>query len=304
MTHHDADVAEAGSPSPAAAASCLVCGAKLRPSHLPGLLKCAACGFVTADVQLTDEELKALYGQSYFHGQEYLDYSAEEKSLRRNFARRLRTLRQIAPELHEQSLFEIGCAYGFFLDEARGAAKSVKGMDISAGAISYARTVLGLDVHEGNYLDRKMTEKFDVIAMWDTVEHLKRPDLFISKISANLRPGGLFALTTGDIDSINARMRGKGWRMIHPPTHLHYFSLRTMTALLDRHGFDVVHVSYPGVWRNLRSILYYTLAWRSRKSKLYDMFRDWKVFDLGISVNMFDIMYVIARRRRDWVASK
>jgi 2-polyprenyl-3-methyl-5-hydroxy-6-metoxy-1,4-benzoquinol methylase len=277
--------------------NCLVCGGRTQPSSLPGLLKCDRCGFVSANLTLTDEEIAALYDRSYFHGDEYLDYVAEEESLRLNFNGRLRTLKQVVPDLGERDIFEIGCAYGFFLDEARHFAKSVAGIDISQDAIAYGRSRFGLDIQQGDYLNRELGRKYGAIAMWDTVEHLKRPDLFIAKVKDDLQPGGVLALTTGDIGSANARLRGQKWRMIHPPTHLHYFSASTMKMLLDRHGFDVVHLSHPGISRNLRSILYYVLVWRTRKTRLYDALSRWRVFDLRINANMFDIMYVIARRR-------
>jgi 2-polyprenyl-3-methyl-5-hydroxy-6-metoxy-1,4-benzoquinol methylase len=226
-----------------------------------------------------------------------LDYAAEEESLRLNFNGRLRTLKKVVPDLSQRDIFEIGCAYGFFLDEARHFAKSVAGIDISQDAIDYGRGRFGLDIRQGDYLSRELGRKYGAIAMWDTVEHLRRPDLFIAKVKDDLQPGGVLALTTGDIGSLNARLRGQKWRMIHPPTHLHYFSARTMTALLDRQGFDVVHLSHPGISRNLRSILYYVLVWRTRKTRLYDALSRWRVFDLRINANMFDIMYVIARRR-------
>jgi hypothetical protein len=101
---------------------------------------------------------------------------------------------------------------------------------------------------------------------------------------------------TGDIGSLNARIRGKKWRMIHPPTHLQYFSADTMRALLRRHGFEVIHLSHPGVVRNLRSILYYVLVWRTRKRGLYDALSRSRIFDLRLNINFFDIMFVIARR--------
>ena len=280
-----------------AVANCLVCGGRMRPSHLHGLVKCDACGFVSANLTLTDEEVAALYDRGYFHGDEYLDYVAEEESLRLNFNGRLRTLQQIVPDLRERDIFEIGCAYGFFLDEARHFAKSVAGIDISQDATAYGRGRFGLDIQQGDYLNRALGRKYGVIAMWDTVEHLQRPDLFIEKAKDDLQPGGVLALTTGDIGSMNARLRGHKWRMIHPPTHLHYFSTSTMKVLLDRHGFDVVHLSHPGISRKLRSILYYVLVWRTRKTDLYNALSRWRVFDLRINANMFDIMYVIARRR-------
>jgi len=280
-----------------AIANCLICGGRMRPGNLQGLVKCDACGFVSANMTLTDEEVAELYDSGYFHGDEYLDYVAEEESLRLNFRGRLRSLQQIVPDLGERDIFEIGCAYGFFLDEARHFAKSVAGIDISQDAIAYGRGRFGLDIQQGDYLNRELGRKYGVIAMWDTVEHLKRPDLFIAKAKDDLQPGGVLALTTGDISSMNARLRGQKWRMIHPPTHLHYFSASTMKALLDRHGFDVVHLSHPGISRKLRSILYYVLVWRTRETNLYNALSRWRVFDLPINVNMFDIMYVVARRR-------
>ena len=269
----------------------------MQPSSLPGLVKCSRCGFVSTNLFLTDEEVAALYDRSYFHGNEYLDYVAEEESLRLNFNRRLRTLQKIIPDLPGRDIFEIGCAYGFFLDEAQHFVKSVAGMDISQDEIAYGRGRFGLDIQQGDYLKRELSEKYDLIAMWDTVEHLQRPDLFIAKVKDDLKPGGFLALTTGDIGSVNARLRGQKWRMIHPPTHLHYFSTSTMRVLLDRHGFDVVHLSHPGISRKLRSILYYVLVWRTRKTDLYNALSRWRAFDLSINVNMFDIMYLIARRR-------
>jgi len=57
--------------------SCLVCAGRLARARLPGLLRCADCGFVTANLHLTEEALRTLYGRDYFHGGEYLDYERE-----------------------------------------------------------------------------------------------------------------------------------------------------------------------------------------------------------------------------------
>ncbi len=278
-------------------AACLVCNASLGASALPGLLKCQACGFVTANVAVSDEELTALYSEDYFHGNEYLDYQAEEQSLRLNFRDRIRTLRKIVKHLADCRLFEIGCAYGYFLAEIAPHVRQACGIDISADAVAAARTKRNVEAVCGDYLNHNLSHPADLIVMWDTVEHLKRPDLFVEKAARDLAPGGYIALTTGDIDSFNARWRGKNWRMIHPPTHLHYFSASTMTALLGRHGFDVVHVSHPGNARNLRSVLFYVLALKLKRRRLYEFLQGWRLFDLRLKVNLFDIMFVVARRR-------
>lgn len=281
----------------AALSPCLVCGGRYGPSTLPGLFRCKTCGFTSADLSIPDETLRGLYGEDYFHGEEYLDYVAEEGSLRINFADRLMTLRALAPDMSSADLFEIGCAYGFFLDEVRGTVARASGIDISADAVRYARERLGVEAQSGDYLQLNLGRSVDIIAMWDTIEHLKRPDLFVEKAAVDLRPGGLLAVTTGDIDSFNARMRGQRWRMIHPPTHMHYFSARTLTRLLERAGFDVVHVSHPGNARRLRSVLYILFALKMKRPGLYEALARLPLANARLVVNLYDIMFVVGRRR-------
>jgi 2-polyprenyl-3-methyl-5-hydroxy-6-metoxy-1,4-benzoquinol methylase len=277
---------------------CLVCGGQFSPSRrYPGLVRCDECAFLSADLRISDDELRALYGEDYFKGDEYLDYVAEEPSLRLNFSNRLATLKGLAPDLAQYDLFEIGCAYGFFLDEVRGWVRSARGIDISADAVRFAVQQRGVDAAQADYIALDLGRKFDVITMWDTIEHLRCPDLFVEKAGRDLKPGGLLAITTGDIGSLVARLQGRSWRLIHPPTHLHYFSVPTISALLHRNGFDVLHVSHPGNSRSLRAALYFITVLQMKRPWLYELFQGSRAFDLHLTVNLFDIMYVIARRR-------
>ena len=276
---------------------CLACGGAYTRSAIPGLLRCRSCGFTSADVRLGDEELAALYGRDYFHGREYHDYQAEEASLRANFARRMVALREHVPNLAAAHLFEIGCAYGFFLDQVKGVVRQAEEIDVSSEAVRHAVGQLGVNAASGDYLRTDICERPDLIVMWDTIEHLARPDLFLAKAAQDLRSGGHIAITTGDIGSAFARLRGRRWRMIHPPTHLHYFSTDTLRLMLDRAGFEVVHLSHPGITRNLQSALYIILALKLGTPMLFNLARRLRIFDFPVTVNLFDIMFVIARRR-------
>jgi len=277
--------------------ACIVCGGRAERSHLPGLARCSACGMVSAQSDLSDADLEHLYGVDYFHGNEYLDYIAERDSLRHNFRDRIKTLHQIVPDLAQRDLFEIGCAYGFFLDEVRGLVRSASGIDVSADGTRYAREVLNVAALQGDYLTFDPPRKFGIAVMWDTIEHLKRPDLFVTKLARDLLPQGILALTTGDIGSLNARLRGSKWRLIHPPTHLHYFSVKTILELLDRNGFRPIHVSHPGNSRYLRAVLHHILVLRMKQAGWYDALAPWRLFDMRLTVNFYDIMFVVAQLR-------
>jgi len=179
----------------------------------------------------------------------------------------------------------------------RSSYEHVAGIDISEAAAEYARTQLGVDVVAADYLAQQLSEQVDTLCMWDTIEHLSRPRDFIEKAARDVRAGGLLALTTGDIDSLNARLRGRRWRMIHPPTHLHYFSRRTLVRLLDSAGFDVVHVETAGNTRSIRGIIYAILVLRGGRQGLFNKVKTLPGLSQSITLDLRDIVYIIARRR-------
>src|SRR5437762_11617421 len=102
------------------------------------------------------------------------------------------------------------------------------------------------------------------------MEQPGRPDQYLEKIQALTEPGAIVAITTGDIGSLNARVRRGSWRMIHPPTHLHYFSKSTLTRLLDRFGFDVIYCRYAGFWRTARFAAHGVLVVRHGWTRLFE----------------------------------
>jgi SAM-dependent methyltransferase len=248
-------------------------------------------------MRLGFEELKKLYTEDYFFGMEYHDYLAEEASLRFNFRHRIKTLQKTLPLLSNSDMFEIGCAYGFFLSEVHPHVACAEGIDISASAVEHAVSNLNVKACCGDYLQHEIGRPVDVIAMWDTIEHLGEPRRYLEKAWRDLNPGGSIAITTGDIGSLTAKMRGDKWRLIHPPTHMHYFSRRTLTALLESIGFEVTYFGWPGNYRNIKSILNYVLS-RHAMGKNFLRFLS-KVMrnDYSINVNLFDIMFIIARKK-------
>lgn len=254
-----------------------------------------------ADIQITNARLRALYERNYFFGEEYTDYLADIENARRNFRRRLKGLQQFLPPCPGE-LFEIGCAFGVFLDLARSKFSKVSGIDISEDAVNYARQTFGLDVMCGDLLDADLGDsQYDAVCLWDTIEHLKTPDLYLQRVADHMPPGAILGLTTGDIASLNARFRRERWRLIHPPTHLHYFSVRSITRMLERAGFDLIAVEHCGASRSLGAIADGVLRQRWGWDGIGTFLRDSAIGRIPLYVNLFDIMYVVARRRGETI---
>ena len=275
---------------------CPVCGGSDFRPHLPALVRCGACAMVTAKVDAGEEELQALYGSGYFCGDEYADYLADKRVIQKSFRKRLATVRR---HVEGGRLVDVGCAYGFFLELAQEHF-TVLGYDVSEQAVEYASGVLGVPAVCADFLSDESLKasSMDVVTMWDVIEHLAEPGRFVDRSWEVLRDGGHLFLTTGDIDSWLARRQGRRWRLIHPPTHLQYFSAATIRRLLETRGFEVVRVLYPGHWRTVRQILHglFVFGRNGRSSTVHRIASRLMPADLGIYMNTFDIMCVIARK--------
>jgi predicted TPR repeat methyltransferase len=247
---------------------------------------------------MSADAIRALYGRSYFEGDEYSDYLADRVAIEKTFARRSATLQRFLDRRIHRRLLEIGSAYGLFLNLVRSWFDTVEGIDVTDAGVAFAHDELGLDVWLGDLLSVDFGGRaYDVVCCWDTIEHLAQPAKYIEKIAGMMTAGGVLALTTGDVGSLNAHLRGSRWRLIHPPTHLHYFSIATMSRLLDRHGFDVVHTEHCGAFRSIGNMAHNILALRWGLDRLGERVRRSAFGALHLYLNLFDIMYVIARKR-------
>lgn len=275
--------------------NCIICDS-LNPSKefYPGIVRCPNCGLVYADIHVTNDELAEIYNKNYFLGGEYTNYIKDRPAIQRNFLERIKVLEKFSSG---GNLFEIGSAYGFFLELAQKKWK-VRGIDISQEACAYAKNKMKLDVICGDFLSVNIEKGvYDVFCMWDTIEHLKSPHLYLKKISDYVRQGGLLCITTGDIESLNSKIRRNKWRLIHPPTHLYYFSKKTLSMLLEKYGFEIIYFNKCGYYKSLNQILHSLLIENNSrlKKKVYSLLKKTSFLDCIIKINLFDIMFVVAK---------
>jgi 2-polyprenyl-3-methyl-5-hydroxy-6-metoxy-1,4-benzoquinol methylase len=256
------------------------------------IVACPDCGLVFYDGPPPPADL---YAASYFEGGEYRFYEEDKAILQRNFRRRVSELRRFSPE---GRLFEIGCAHGYFLEVARKH-WTVRGIDVSTDAVARARAG-GLDAVAGEFLEMpEEPGRYDVICLWDTIEHLERPVETVEKAARWLAPGGTLALTTGDAGSTLARVQGEKWRQIHPPTHLFYFTRATLARVFEKAGLEKVRIRTIGHSRSYRSMIHGLFAFgRPEPSAAYRLLTAGGRLDFPVYLNVFDIVMATGRKPR------
>jgi len=275
---------------------CPVCDSRSFNDLYAQLVRCQECGFVTAANQEDNSPIPSLYKEDYFNGDEYADYFGDKKIIQKNLNKWLKVVRQHVPG---GSLVEVGSAYGFFLELAQKKF-DVVGYEVDTEVVKAARQIVKGDVRNQDFLsdDSISNESVDAVVMWDVIEHLAEPDHFIERSAQILKLGGHIFLTTGDIDSWLPRRQGPRWRLIHPPTHLQYFSVETLQRLLKRYGFEIVRVSHPGYWRSVEQILHGLFVFNktTHPPLPYRILKRILPRKLGIYLNTYDIMLVAAKK--------
>jgi 2-polyprenyl-3-methyl-5-hydroxy-6-metoxy-1,4-benzoquinol methylase len=142
-------------------------------------------------------------------------------------------------------LLDIGCGEGFFLFNASKAGYTTKGIEISQGVTEYARREFGLDVEAKPFEELRFPENhFDVVTLWQVLEHVPYPLMVLKEVHRILKPGGLLATSTPDIEGIMAKIfRRKWWNLRR--LHINQFAAKTLTDILNRAGFkNVFSTSY------------------------------------------------------------
>jgi len=138
------------------------------------------------------------------------------------------------------TLLDIGCGEGFFLFNASKAGYTTKGIEISQDAAEYAGREFGLDVEAKPFEELQFPDNyFDVVTLWQVLEHVPYPLIVLKEVHRILKPEGLLATSTPDIESILAKiLRRKWWNLRR--LHINQFTVKTLTDMLKRAGFKNV----------------------------------------------------------------
>ncbi|HET9597541.1 MAG TPA: class I SAM-dependent methyltransferase [Anaeromyxobacteraceae bacterium] len=191
---------------------------------------CDACGFLQQWPVPPEDALLAAYA-----GVEDPLYLAEKDNRYLTFRRALRLL---GPP-RGRRLLDVGAYCGFFVDVARQAGFAAEGLELSRWAAGHARG-LGLTVRTETLGDRaRAAARYDVITMWDVIEHMRDPRAELSAAREVLARRGRLHVATIDAASPLARLLGARWPWLMD-MHLVYFDRATLPALLEETGFRVL----------------------------------------------------------------
>jgi SAM-dependent methyltransferase len=177
------------------------------------LFICNRCGLISSEVEVDP----SIYDKSYV-----MKYQRYEKT---NTGVAIQELRRLLVSGHVGSgrVLDYGCGVGSFVKEARKYGFDVAGYDINP---------------HGEYCDPiVLLDDYDIVTFWDSIEHIQDPAELIQRLDAEW-----VFVCTPSTDDFGGKMTD--WRHYMPEEHCHYFNEKSLTAMLDACGYDVVEANY------------------------------------------------------------
>jgi 2-polyprenyl-3-methyl-5-hydroxy-6-metoxy-1,4-benzoquinol methylase len=263
------------------------------------LVRCLSCGLVSVSNPPSKAEIERLYSFASGYHVGFCDDNSPEVRYYVNQARYYYS--RLQKYKTEGRILDIGCSAGLFLEVTREHGWDSYGIEISKDTAELARKRGGIKIVMGSLDQTRFRPKFfDVITMWDVVEHVEDPTHMMTIVHSILKDDGIIALSTPNIDGLFPKISyiiskfTKDWPHPEPPYHLFQFSKKTLQKLLHLARFEVLEVI------DERSPIAYTFgSWnvmiRSPKRLLYSaMFLPTLL--LGPSIHAGDSMLVFARK--------
>jgi 2-polyprenyl-3-methyl-5-hydroxy-6-metoxy-1,4-benzoquinol methylase len=216
--------------------------------YLP-VVRCVTCRLVMTNPRDSDDTLARVYAA-------LSDRLYEQEDVNRTRSAQ-RSLSLVAEFVRPPArLLDVGCATGIFVRVAHEAGWRTTGFDASAWAVMQARARCpSAEFHSGRLEELSFAKGgFDVITMWDVLEHVSAPLYTLLRVREWLTPEGWLFLSLPNADSLVARTMGRRWVLLLRE-HLWYFSPMTISGLLRRAGFEPVRTRPKFVSFSLANIL-------------------------------------------------
>ena len=256
-----------------------------------GIVQCRQCGLVYTNPRRPASAIWTDY-------EAVVDsrYLEEREGRIATFRRNIRPLEKAAGSPDGRRLLDVGAHVGVFVEVAQERGWDAWGLEPSRWAVDVGRGQ-GLNMIQGGLRDAGLdADSFDVVTMWDVVEHLLDPLSDLREVARVLKPGGILLVHTIDVDSAFARLMGRRWPWL-VEMHTYFFSPKTLGALVKEAGLCVESWHVQGRSLHLGYLLSRLSGWNETLGRWAEgLAKALHVDQWLVPVNFGDLFTLYARK--------
>ena len=270
------------------------------------LCMCRECGHIFHNPRPSTDDIADFYSQSGKYDSWLERGDARERLWRRR-------LRMVLPWIKPGALLDVGAGTGQFLAQARPHFSRVEGTEVSESAMRIAREKYGLSIMRTFVEDvRDRNGTFDNVTLFHVLEHVPDPRATVMKCASLLTDGGIIMIAVpNEIASVRRRLSGfikyclrllgvRRFRHYGPlgvprlaldasqdEIHLSYFRPAVLNVLLERNGFEVLHLGLDPFFAAGGISLVFESA----------MYSACRAIHAISGINLYDTIWAVARKR-------
>jgi len=210
--------------------------------------QCCDCGSVYLSLRPDDEEILEYYAHEYY-GEGSHKFQSWLEPLRLFFAwKRMRRAQKFFSR--PGKALDIGCGQGTFLQLLQREGWECHGTELTQESASRA-SQRGIPVSVGEVREEQFPpHSFDLITFWQVLEHLRDPMKVLKALRPLMKKGGIVAISTPNIESLQAKVASSQWFHLDPPRHLCLFSPKTLQRMMKSLGFHTLEIHHFSMEQN------------------------------------------------------
>jgi 2-polyprenyl-3-methyl-5-hydroxy-6-metoxy-1,4-benzoquinol methylase len=191
------------------------------------IARCNACEFMLSRDILAPEAIDQFYVDGY-HDQRHMDGQRVNASIN------VELLRSLSLDPAGKSLLDVGSGFGFLLDKLRHRkASRLAGAELSRAQRAYSIDKLHLETF-GQLDELSDQDQFDIITIFEVIEHIPEPLEFIQGVCKHLRKGGSLVVGTDNFTSDVVKVLGDRFPKWIPHEHVSFFTPSSLKSMLLR----------------------------------------------------------------------
>jgi 2-polyprenyl-3-methyl-5-hydroxy-6-metoxy-1,4-benzoquinol methylase len=210
------------------------------------VVTCTSCGLTYVTPRLAENALlEHVYDEAYWTSDAaktrgYTDYRSDAPLYLRTYRRRLGVIRRHFSR--PGRVLDVGCAAGYFLAVMQEEGWDVTGLEPSAPILEQAAARIGAENVRTGLLNESGLEprSFDLVTLWDVLEHMPDPVAALAEARELLAPGGKLLIETQNVDSLAAKVLGRRWQHYKHAEHIYHFNPSTIERVLSEAGLRIL----------------------------------------------------------------
>lgn len=201
-------------------------------------VKCKDCGLI-----YIDHEIKQNFEDiSKLSINELIKFEDERKYL---FNKEINSIKKIK---NSGCVLDIGCSGGLAPDLLRKKGYEILGIEPDKNMVICSKKLRKIPIFNGTLEEFKSGKKFDIITLWDVLEHVPRPDKELDLVEKYLKKDGILFLRVPTAGYVTFKIRLikmfglKIKNCLDPPVHIFFQSKKSLENLLKNHGFKIMKI--------------------------------------------------------------